>query len=58
MSSRYIMGFDLDLLANKMLDSLNAYRHRADERALDNARRYAAILRLDTDRYPSLFGAA
>lgn len=57
MSSRYILGFDLDLLANKMLDSLNAYRHRADERALDNARRYAAILRLDTDRYPSLFGA-
>jgi hypothetical protein len=58
MSSRYIMGFDLDLLANKMLDSINAYRHQADTRALDNARRYAAILRLDADRYPSLFGAA
>jgi hypothetical protein len=58
MSSRYIMGFDLDLLANKMLDSINAFRDRADARALADARRYAAILRLDADRYPSLFGAA
>lgn len=56
MSSRYILGFDLDLLANKMLDSINAYRHNADQRALGDARRYAAILQLDAERYPALFG--
>jgi len=58
MSTRYILGFDLDLMANKMLDSINAYRHHADERALSDARRYAAILQLDADRYPALFGEA
>jgi hypothetical protein len=58
MSTRYIMGFDLDLLANKMLDSINAYRQHADQRALGDARRYAAILQLDAERYPSLFEAS
>jgi hypothetical protein len=57
MSTRYILGFDLDLLADKMLDSINAYRESRAPRALSDARRYAAILQLDADRYPALFGA-
>jgi hypothetical protein len=55
MSARYILGFDLDLLADKMLDSINAYRATRDERALAAARNYAAILQLEPARYPALF---
>ncbi len=55
MSARYILGFDLDLLADKMLDSINAFRETRDERALAEARSYAAILQLDPVRYPALF---
>ena len=57
MSERYILGFDLDLIADKMLDNFNRYRETGDEHALDNARRYASILRLDRARFPALFGA-
>ncbi len=55
MSERYIMGFDLELIANKMLDAFNSYRDSGDEHALENARRYASILRLDRARFPALF---
>jgi hypothetical protein len=55
MSERYIMGFDMELIADKMLDSINRYRQSGEERFLDNARRYAAILRVDTARFPALF---
>ena len=55
MSARYILGFDLDLLADRMLDSINAFRATRDERALAAARSYAAILQLDPVRYPALF---
>jgi hypothetical protein len=56
MSARYILGFDLDLVADKMLDAFNRYRETGDEHALDNARRYASILRLDHARFPARFG--
>jgi hypothetical protein len=56
MSERYIMGFDMDLIADKMLDNFNRYRDSGDERFLTNARRYAAILRVDRERFPTLFG--
>jgi hypothetical protein len=56
MSARYILGFDLDVLADKMLDRINAYRATRDARALAEARSYAAILKLDPVRYPALFG--
>ena len=60
MSERYIMGFDMELIADKMLDNFNRYRESRDEADasmyLTNARRYAAILRLDRERFPSLFG--
>lgn len=49
MSERYIMGFDMNLIADKMLDSINAYRDTGEERHLRNAGRYAAILQVDPD---------
>ncbi len=55
MSERYIMGFDLELIADKMLDNINRYRESRDERHLSNARRYAAILSIDRLRFPALF---
>lgn len=57
MSERYIMGFDLRLIADKMLDNFNQYRRTGEERFLQNARRYAAILRVDPDAFPSLMKA-
>jgi hypothetical protein len=54
MSERYIMGFDLALIADKMLDSFNAYRRTGEDRFLLSARRYAAVLKLDPEAFPSL----
>ena len=45
-SERYIMGFDMKLIADKMLDSINTYRETGEERHLLNAGRYAAILKV------------
>jgi hypothetical protein len=56
MSERYILGFDMELIADKMLDAINAYRRSGDATHLESARRYAALLRLDPDRFPSAFG--
>ena len=58
MSDRYIMGFDMELIADKMLDNFNRYRESGDEQYLTNARRYAAILHLDRERFPAIFGGA
>jgi hypothetical protein len=58
MSERYIMGFDMDLIADKMLDSFNSYRRTSDEKYLDNARRYAAILKLDPAGFPNAWKSA
>jgi len=55
MSARYIMGFDMELIADKMLDNFNRYRASGEERHLTNARRYAAILSIDRLRFPSMF---
>lgn len=54
MSERYIMGFDLPLIADKMLDSFNRYRKTGEQRFLENARRYAAILKVSPESFPSL----
>lgn len=54
MSERYIMGFDFHLIADKMLDSFNQYRRTGDEAWLENARRYAAILKVDPEAFPAL----
>ena len=53
MSARYIMGVDLDLIGNKMLDAFNRYRATRDAGDLAGARRYAALLRLDPARFPA-----
>lgn len=55
MSERYILGFDMNLIADKMLDCINDYRRTGEERHLENARRYAALLRLDATGVPSFF---
>ena len=54
MSKRYIMGFDLHLIADKMLDSFNQYRQTGDKHLLENARSYAAILSVDVEAFPNL----
>ncbi len=53
MSERYIMGFDTQLIADKMLDNFNRYRETRDERDLGSVRRYASILRVDGDQFPT-----
>ena len=53
MSNRYIMGFDFNLIADKMLDSFNRYRSTGEERFLQDARRYAAVLKLDPEVLPN-----
>jgi hypothetical protein len=55
MSDRYIMGFDMNLIADKMLDSFNLYRRTGDARHLSNARKYAALLKVDHARFPAIF---
>jgi hypothetical protein len=54
MCERYIMGFDMHLMADKMLDGFNRYRASGEERHLEAARRYAAILRVDREQFPPL----
>lgn len=52
MSERYIMGLDFQLIADKMLDAFNEYRRSGEERFLQSACRYAAVLRLDPTVFP------
>jgi len=54
MSERYIMGFDMNLIADNMLDSINSYRETGDERHLHNAGRFAAILKVNPAEFPGL----
>jgi hypothetical protein len=55
MSERYVMGFDMNLIADKMLDSFNLYRRTGEQRYIENARKYAALLKIDQRSFPSLF---
>ena len=58
LSERYVTGFDFNLIADKMLDRFNLYRRTGDERHREEARRYAALLRLDSRRFPALYRRA
>ena len=58
MSERYVMGFDLNLIADKMLDNFNQYRRTGEARFLQNARRYAAVLKLEPAAFPGLIARA
>ena len=55
MSERYIMGFDMNLIADKMLDNFNLFRSTGEEKYLQNARKYAAILKVNEGSFPALF---
>lgn len=55
MGERYILGFDMNLIADKMLDCFNLYRRTGNPRFLDDARKYAAILSIDRGAFPRLF---
>jgi hypothetical protein len=55
LSERYVTGLDFNLIADKMLDRLNLYRRTGDERCREEARRYAALLKLDSRRFPALY---
>jgi hypothetical protein len=46
MSERYILGFDMEVVANKMLDAMNLYRQTGDSVHLETARKYAALLKV------------
>ena len=54
MSDRYVMGMDMQLIADKMLDAFNRYRESHDQRDLEAARKYAGLLRLDGKAWPAL----
>lgn len=56
MSDRYVMGIDMRLIADKMLDAFNRYRETRDQKYLETARKYAALLRLDGRAWPALHG--
>ncbi len=58
MSQRYITGFDMEAISDRMLDAFNRYRQSGDNTALDDARRYAAILTVDGRTFPKLFTPA
>jgi hypothetical protein len=55
MSERYILGFDMNIIADKMLDYFNQYRRTGNETFLINARKYAALLKVDQSNFPRLF---
>lgn len=55
MSERYIMGFDLALLTDKMLDSYNRHRSSGDRAPRDEARRLASLLQADASGFPELY---
>jgi hypothetical protein len=54
MSDRYVLGMDMQLIADKMLDAFNRYKESKDQKDLDVARKYAALLRLDGKTWPAL----
>lgn len=47
MSDRYVLGIDMQLIADKMLDAFNRYKASKDAKDLETVRKYAALLRLD-----------
>ena len=54
-SERYVLGFDMNLIADKMLDNFNRFRRTGDEVYLENARKYAALLKVDRTSFPRLW---
>jgi hypothetical protein len=48
------MGMDMQFIADKMLDAFNRYRATKEQRHLETARKYAALLKLDGRTWPAL----
>lgn len=55
MADRYVMGFDMNIITDKFLDSINRYRRTGEERYLDDARKYAALLKIDRGAFSRLY---
>lgn len=47
LSNRFILGFDMELISNKMLDAFNLYRQTGDPKHMETAQKYAALLKVD-----------
>jgi len=58
MSERYVLGIDMDVIANKMLDAFNRYKESGARADLDAARKFASLLRLDGKTWPALDGTS
>ena len=54
-SETYILGLDMNVIANKMLDAFNRYRETGDDLHMENARKFAALLKVDSEKFPALF---
>ena len=54
-SDKYILGFDMNLIADKLLDNFNLYRQTGEKQYLENAHKYAALLKVDRASFPSLW---
>ncbi len=54
-SENFILGLDMKIIADKMLDSYNRYRTTGEEQYLENACKFAALLRVDSGSFPALF---
>lgn len=54
MSDRYVMGMDMNLIADKMLDAFNRYKETRSQKDLETMRKYASLLRLDRQAWPAL----
>ncbi len=52
---KLVMGLDPKIIADKMLDGFNRYRQTGDEVCLENARKFAAVIDVDSDLFPALF---
>lgn len=54
MSGHYVLGMDMRLIADKMLDAFNRYRETKQTRHLETARLYATLMKLDGHAWPEL----
>lgn len=54
LGERYMLGVDMNIVADKMLDALNRYRESGAEADIKLVRQYGALLRLDGDSLAQL----
>ena len=54
-SENLIIEMDTRIIANKMLDAFNRYRETGDEAEMENARKFATVLKVDSHSFPALF---